>query len=48
MPEKQIYNLSINEILKKLIPPLSFNEKKLLEENITKDGCREPICTWKI
>lgn len=46
MPEKQIYNLSINEILKKLIPPLSFNEKKLLEENITKDGCREPICTW--
>jgi hypothetical protein len=47
MAEKQVYNLQINEYFKQLIPPLTSNEQKQLEENIAKDGCREPICVWE-
>lgn len=39
-------NLNIDEEFKKLIPPLSNEEYKLLEENILKYGCIVPICTW--
>ncbi len=46
MAEKQIYNLQIDEHFKQLIPPLTLNERKQLEENIVKDGCREPLCVW--
>ncbi|MEI8390378.1 MAG: hypothetical protein WCG23_10905 [bacterium] len=46
MAEKQIYNLQIDENFKKLIPPLTQNEYMQLEENISKDGCREPLCVW--
>lgn len=46
MIEKQIYNLQIDEYFKQLIPPLSEQEQKQLEENIVKDGCREPLCVW--
>lgn len=46
MTEKQIYNLQIEENFKQLIPPLTPNEYMQLEENIAKDGCREPICVW--
>lgn len=46
MTEKQMYKLQTNEIFKKLIPPLSLNEQKQLEENIINDGCREPLCVW--
>ena len=46
MSEKQIYNLKIDEYFKQLIPPLTQNERKQLEENIIKDGCREPLCAW--
>ncbi|MDD3014480.1 MAG: hypothetical protein PHC34_12320 [Candidatus Gastranaerophilales bacterium] len=46
MAEKQIYNLQIDEHFKQLIPPLASNEQKQLEENIVKDGCREPLCVW--
>lgn len=47
MVEKQIYSLQIDESFKQLIPPLTLTERKLLEENILKDGCREPLCIWK-
>lgn len=46
MQEKRLYNLQIDETFKKLIPPLASNEQKQLEENIIKDGCREPLCIW--
>lgn len=46
MTEKQIYDLQIDEHFKQLIPPLTANEQKQLEENIVKDGCREPLCVW--
>ena len=40
------YNLVIDEQFKRLIPPLSLDERKQLEENITQDGCRDPLCVW--
>lgn len=46
MAEKQIYNLQIDENFKKLIPPLTPNAYEQLEENIVRDGCREPLCVW--
>ena len=44
---KKLYNLQINETIKKIIPPLSSEELRILENNIIRDGCREPICVWK-
>ena len=44
---KKLYNLQINETIKKIIPPLSSEELRILENNIIRDGCREPICIWK-
>lgn len=38
--------LQINKEFKELIPPLSADEYKQLEENILTDGCREPLVTW--
>jgi len=46
MIEKQIYNLQIDKNFKQLIPPLAPNEYEQLEENIVRDGCREPLCVW--
>jgi len=46
MIEKQIYDLEVDEDFKQLIPSLGSNEKKQLEENLLKDGCREPLCVW--
>ena len=43
---KKLYNLQINETIKKIIPPLSSEELRILENNIIRDGCREPICVW--
>lgn len=40
------YVLKIDEEFKLLIPPLSSNERRQLEENIAQDGCREPLCVW--
>lgn len=30
-----------------LIPPLSFDERQLLEENLLQEGCREPLTIWQ-
>ena len=44
--EKKLYTLEIKEKFKNLIPPLTSLEYEQLEENIIKNGCREPICIW--
>ena len=38
--------LKIDPEFKALIPPLSIDERKQLEENIINEGCREAICIW--
>lgn len=38
--------LKVDKEFKTLIPPLSNEEYKQLEENIKKDGCRDAIITW--
>jgi site-specific DNA-methyltransferase (adenine-specific) len=39
--------IKINNDFKNLIPPLSMEEYKQLEENLITDGIREPIVLWK-
>lgn len=46
MAEQGIYELKIDAGFKRLIPSLSTEELKQLEQNIIRDGCREPICVW--
>ena len=46
MTEQSIYKLQIDAGFKWLIPPLSAIELEQLEQNIIRDGCREPICVW--
>ena len=46
MADKKVHILKTDKTFKQLIPPLSSNEQKQLEENIMKDGCREPLCIW--
>lgn len=46
MTEYDIYTLKVDEEFKNLIPPLSPDERKQLEENLLQDGCREPLCVW--
>jgi N6-adenosine-specific RNA methylase IME4 len=36
----------INEELKALLPPLTSDEYKTLEESIIENGCREPLIVW--
>ena len=40
-------NLKIDQEFKSLIPPLSDEEYKQLEQNIITDGCRDPLVIWK-
>jgi len=46
MADKELFRLKVEERFKKLIPPLSEEELKQLEENIIRDGCREPLSIW--
>jgi len=46
MAERSVYKLKIDEDFKRLIPPLSLDELRQLEENIIRDGCREPLSVW--
>ena len=39
--------LTINPIFRDLIPPLTESQKQVLEENLIRSGCREPIVVWK-
>ena len=36
----------INQKFKELIPPLTADERKQLEDNILKDGIRDPLVVW--
>lgn len=40
-------HITILPELKDLIPPLTEEEIRLLEESIQKDGCREPLTVWE-
>jgi len=46
MSDYDKYALKIDEGFRCLIPPLSSEERRQLEENIINDGCREPLCVW--
>ena len=38
--------MKIDVEFQSLIPPLTFEEKKMLEESILKEGCRDAIVLW--
>ena len=44
--EKKVYELRIDPELRDLIPPLSDEEKKMLEDSILRDGCDTPLTVW--
>ena len=46
MTEKKLWTLNVDEEFKALIPPLSEDEHRLLEESILKNGCEMPILVW--
>lgn len=46
MSRHKYAKLKIDPEFKALIPPLSIDERKQLEENIINEGCREAICIW--
>mgnify|MGYP000136931558 CR=1 FL=1 len=37
----------IDPELRALIPPLTDDERRTLEENILRDGCRDPLVVWR-
>jgi N6-adenosine-specific RNA methylase IME4 len=37
----------IDAELRRLVPPLADEERQALEENILRDGCREPLVVWR-
>lgn len=39
--------IRVNQKFKDLIPPLTADERKQLEENILKDGVRDPLVVWE-
>ena len=39
MPEKKLYDLTVDSEFRDLIPPLNEEELKLLEESLVADGC---------
>lgn len=39
-------NITIDPEFKALIPPLAPDELRQLEENILRDGCRDPLVVW--
>jgi len=44
--ENAVMNPKIDPEFKGLIPVLSNDERALLEENLVKDGCRDPLVVW--
>lgn len=46
MVEQNVCNLKIDPGFKQLIPPLSPEELWQLEQNILRDGCRDPLSVW--
>lgn len=46
MPEKKLYDLTVDPEFRDLIPPLNEEELKLLEESLVADGCESPLIVW--
>ena len=46
MPEKKLYDLTVDPEFRDLIPPLNEEELKLLEESLVADGCESPLVVW--
>ena len=44
--EKKLYDLTIDPELRDLIPPLSEEERHMLEDSILRDGCDTPLTVW--
>ena len=44
--EKKVYELRVDPDLRDLIPPLSDEERKMLEDSIQRDGCDTPLIVW--
>ena len=44
--EKQVYELKIDSDLHDLIPPLTEEEYRMLEDSIVRDGCDTPLTVW--
>ena len=44
--EKKVYKLRIDPELRDLIPPLSEEERRMLEDSIVRDGCDTPLVVW--
>lgn len=44
--EKKVYELTIDPELRDLIPPLSEEEHRLLEDSILRSGCDTPLIVW--
>ena len=44
--EKGLYELKVDPRFRSLIRPLYPKEYRQLEENLIRDGCRDPIITW--
>lgn len=40
------YKLQVDPEFKSLIAPLDPTERRMLEENLIRDGCREPLSIW--
>ena len=47
MTEKKVWTLKVDGELRGLIPPLSAEERKMLEESIVRDGCDTPLTVWE-
>jgi len=46
MTEKKLWTLTVDEEFKALIPPLSVEERQMLEESLITNGCEMPILVW--
>lgn len=46
MIESEVIKLKIDKNFKRLIPPLSEEKLCLLEQDLIRDGCREPLSVW--
>lgn len=47
MTEKKLWTLKVDEEFKALIPPLTDEEHRMLEESIIRDGCDTPLTVWE-
>ena len=46
MTEKKLWTLTVDDELRDLIPPLSVEERQMLEESLIANGCEMPILVW--